>query len=457
MSNSTLSSGARFRFARENLVARAGRPCFRINSRASRPCHSPSATIGAGFTWLGLVLACSAAAAGQATLDLKDGDRVAFVGGTFFEREAQYGYIETALVTRFPGCKIVFRNLGCSGDTVKADARSLCAGWEDFGPSDQGFNRLKSLVKEIKPTVVFVAYGMTESFGGASRLPDFIAGYERSLDMLAESAGGSPRFVLISPNAHEDLGRPLPDPSSHNKDLELYSSAIRALAAKRDYRFVDLLHVQPEQGERSLTDDGIHLTEFGYAKCAREIETGLGYAPRLFEFAVKADGNVAPSSGLKVTEAKSLPHGGLSFTANYELLPLPSADRRAGAPLSLRVTGLPAGTYVLRAGERVVATGTAEEWGAGREHAGDDKTAEFSEDPAMAQAVEVRRLIVAKNAEFLNYWRPENDTYILGYRKREQGRNAVELPQFKPLTEEKDAAIAAKSVPQPVSYRIERR
>ena len=37
----------------------------------------------------------------------------------------------------------------------------------------------------------------------------------------------------MSPNYHEDMGRPLPDPAEHNKNLELYSDAIREIAAKR--------------------------------------------------------------------------------------------------------------------------------------------------------------------------------------------------------------------------------
>ena len=75
---------------------------------------------------------------------------------------------------------------------------------------------------------------------------------------------------------------------------------------------------------------------------------------------------------------------------------------------------------------------------------------------AEAQAEQLRKLIVAKNFDFFNYWRPENDTYILGYRKGEQGRNAVELPQFKPLVEAKEKEIARLRVPQPVTYTLER-
>src|SRR5437868_5967317 len=92
-----------------------------------------------------------------APLALKDGDRVVFVGNDFFDREVKTGYIETALTARYPKANIIFRNLGYSGDTVWATARNLCSGWDAFGPEDQGFERLKKLVTEIKPTVIFVA------------------------------------------------------------------------------------------------------------------------------------------------------------------------------------------------------------------------------------------------------------------------------------------------------------
>lgn len=42
------------------------------------------------------------------------GDRVVFLGDTFAEREAMFGYIETVLQTRLPELKLTFRNLGYS-------------------------------------------------------------------------------------------------------------------------------------------------------------------------------------------------------------------------------------------------------------------------------------------------------------------------------------------------------
>jgi lysophospholipase L1-like esterase len=285
--------------------------------------------------------------------DLKDGDRVLFVGGTFVEREGHLGYLEAALTARFAGRKITFRNLGQSGDTVQADARNLNAGWVNFGPPDQGFNRLQKLVAEIKPTVVIANYGMTESFEGPAKRPAFSAGYAKLLDMIAAAAGTSPRVVLLSPNVHETLPPPIPDPADHNKSLEAYRDAVRELAAKRGARFVDLYAVTRQlseaAGQPKLTDNGIHPTPEGYRRLADPLLAAMG---------------VPPAS--------------------------PGQDK-----------------------------------------------------PTPEQAEKLRRLVAAKNAEFFNYWRPQNDTYILGYRKKEQGRNAVEMPQFLPIVQAKEQEIAA--------------
>src|SRR5215208_1637800 len=115
----------------------------------------------------GLLLLCCAPAVRAAEkgtgqpFELKDGDRVVFVGGTLVEREGRLGYIETVLTARFPDRNVTFRNLGQSADT-----RNLNAGWADFGPAEQGFKRLQKLIGEIKPTVIVANYGMTESFEG---------------------------------------------------------------------------------------------------------------------------------------------------------------------------------------------------------------------------------------------------------------------------------------------------
>jgi hypothetical protein len=56
----------------------------------------------------------------------------------------------------------------------------------------------------------------------------------------------------------------------------------------------------------------------------------------------------------------------------------------------------------------------------------------------------LRSEIVAKNELFFHRWRPQNFTYIFGFRKYEQGNNAVEIPQFDPLIEKHEQEIAKK-------------
>ncbi len=53
----------------------------------------------------------------------------------------------------------------------------------------------------------------------------------------------------------------------------------------------------------------------------------------------------------------------------------------------------------------------------------------------------MRMLVVEKNRLFFNRWRPQNETYLHGFRKHEQGRNAKEIFDFDPLVAEKDQQI----------------
>jgi lysophospholipase L1-like esterase len=54
----------------------------------------------------------------------------------------------------------------------------------------------------------------------------------------------------------------------------------------------------------------------------------------------------------------------------------------------------------------------------------------------------LRKAVVAKDFLFFNRWRPQNETYLFGFRKHEQGQNAKEIPMFDPLIAEADKKIA---------------
>lgn len=53
----------------------------------------------------------------------------------------------------------------------------------------------------------------------------------------------------------------------------------------------------------------------------------------------------------------------------------------------------------------------------------------------------LRATIIAKNHLFFQRWRPQNEIYLFGSRKHEQGRNGAEIPQFDPLIAQKEQQI----------------
>jgi hypothetical protein len=90
---------------------------------------------------------------------------------------------------------------------------------------------------------------------------------------------------------------------------------------------------------------------------------------------------------------------------------------------------------------------TSSEWGEGR-------TIPSKAAPEFAQAEKLRRAIVAKNQLFFHRWRPQNETYLFGFRKHEQGNNAKEIPMFDPLIEKDEAEIAKLRVPVVHQYEL---
>ena len=64
--------------------------------------------------------------------ELRDGDRVVFLGDTLIEREQSYGYIEFLLTTEYPERNVTFRNLGWSADTPLGVSRA------GFDPPEKG-------------------------------------------------------------------------------------------------------------------------------------------------------------------------------------------------------------------------------------------------------------------------------------------------------------------------------
>ena len=105
------------------------------------------------FVFLGLPATSSAAE----PFEIKDGDRVLLLGDTLLERENSYGYLELRMHEQFPDRKFSVRNLSWAGETPKGISRA------SFDPPEKGFERLKEQIALVKPTVVFLGFGMAAS------------------------------------------------------------------------------------------------------------------------------------------------------------------------------------------------------------------------------------------------------------------------------------------------------
>ena len=293
-------------------------------------------------------------AADAAKLDLKDGDRVLWIGGTLIEREQIYGYWETMLTASFPDRNIKFRNLGWSGDTVWAESRGM------FDPPAEGYKRMLAMASEFKPTVIILAYGANESFAGPAGLDRFMVQYRKLVGDLKPTGA---RFAFLLPVDMEPDSTVDPQlAKSFNQGVVAYRDAIRGLAVELKAPIIDLTKpsdVESALAGRTLTTDGLHGTAIGYWALAHRLRDQV------------------------------------ELTRAGVVLPMPANP--------------------------------------------------YPPEPSAASADRLEQLrlaIVAKNELFFHRWRPQNFTYLFGFRKHEQGNNAVEIPQFDPLIEKQEEAIA---------------
>jgi len=235
------------------------------------------ARIGLTLCWLASVALGAAPVGPGKAFELQVKERVVLLGDTLIEREQLYGFVEQWFTTQSPERHAIFRNLGWSADTPAALSRASF----DFETPEKGFQRLKDQLVALQPTLVVLGYGMANSFSGEAGLAQFKTEMNRLVDTVRScTTNGSVRFIVLSPLPHEDLGRPLPDPAAHNRQLELYTRALRELAVTQKCEFVslyDLLKGRPSgRPQAPLTDDGIHLTAYGYSVAAEALGQGLG-------------------------------------------------------------------------------------------------------------------------------------------------------------------------------------
>ena len=395
------------------------------------------------FATVAIIASSSAMAADAPKLELKDGDRIVYLGNTFVERDANYGYLETLLTIRNPNINFTFRNLGWSGDTVWGDARAR------FGTRADGFQHLKDHVLALKPTVILVAYGMNESFAGEAGLAEFESGLNTLLDTLAETKA---KIVLISPILHEKLPTPLPDPAKHNAGVKLYRDRMAKVAEARSAGFLDPIPLYDRRGpdRLQLTDDGLHPTARGYALLSPYLSNALTDRGDVRGLLLGSSGKLDDSPNWKVANfdmtAQRARFEGVGLQLPNPVAPIDRSDREpdGGSPIILE--GFPAGRFSVKVDDKPVTVDQLDNRGR--------SLLRIVAGPEIDQVEKLRALINKKNELYFHRWRPQNETYLFGFRKHEQGNNAVEIPQFDPLIAEIEAEINTLKKPVKHAYEI---
>lgn len=192
------------------------------------------------------------------TLELKKGDRIAVVGNTLADRQQHFGWLESLILKANPDLDLVVRNLGFAADELTVQPRS-----KDVQP-------LPKWLEHEKADVILAYYGFNESFKGAAGLEQFktdLTAFIKAQQSANYSGKGSPRLVILSPIAQEDMDSPdFADGSANNANIALYTAAMAEVAKANGVGFVDLFAASQSlygKSSSTLTHNGIHMTDEG--------------------------------------------------------------------------------------------------------------------------------------------------------------------------------------------------
>ena len=390
-------------------------------------------------------------------LNLIGGDQILFVGDGLIEQMQKYGYLEHRLTIQNQGKSLYFRNIGWTGDNPAGIARDgLGTRQAGHEPDNEGWIQLKKQISDIKPNVAIIGYGMASSLDGSS-MEEFKSSYQNLVAHIKSSAGKKNplRLVFLSPIAHENLGGKLPNGEVHNSTLEKYREVIGALAKEHDAWFVDLYRMlkrRPGSLVPPLTHDGIHLNEYGYWNMAAATENAVGYLSTVFRFSILEDGSERSGGyGIKLSDIRRN-NDGIKLNAKTAALPPVFNGRKEIDAMRARtsvgriqIQDCPEGEYTLVIDGEEALTASSIDWING---------AFFDAGPDVELAEKIRKLIVDKNELYFHRSRPQNQAYLWGFRRHEQGNNFSEVSKFDPLIKEKETEIFTLNKVQDRKYEF---
>jgi hypothetical protein len=327
-------------------------------------------------------------------LALLDGERILFLGDALMAGEMKSGHIESHLRVRFPGCRILCRNMAWLEDGL------LAATGQDR------VEYLKKWIAAFRPSLVIIGYGMGGSLTNKTDPDAFQKEVESFVDAVRDSGkAAKPRWALIGPVPREAHGLMDTNATRQNLQLRLYENRLRGVASRRDGVFVQLSDkfVQPALATRGitpLTKDSIHPNFYGYARLAECMEIAFNWQPNTWRIGFTAEGRLRDDNwGVKITDF-SVTAAQACWTALHQWTPNPVLMGKARPlvmftpPCRLLIPNLMPGNYELRIDGVAVSTQSHQAW------AGEEiifKGAPFD------QAERLRLAIVERNRAWSQY------------------------------------------------------
>ncbi len=221
------------------------------------------------------------------TIPFTKNSHIVIIGNNLGSRMMNFGYFETEMQLRYPDSTLFIRNMADGGNTPGFRPHSsrnspwAFPGAEKFQtelaqPSGSigHFPTEDEWLTQLKTDIVIAFFGYNESFEGEGGLEN----YKQELHAFIEhtkkqkyNGTSSPKLVIVSPIAFEDLSvkMDLPNGTMENKNLALYSEAMREIATKDSVFFVDAFNPTKlwyASESEDLTADGFQLNDLGYQK-----------------------------------------------------------------------------------------------------------------------------------------------------------------------------------------------
>ena len=235
------------------------------------------------------------------SLKLRKDSHIIFIGNNLGSRMMNYGHFETEMQLRYPDSLLYIRNMCDAGNTPAfrphssretpwafpgADelvrANGFSEHWEKSGRGGKGatqghFETPDEWLTRLKTDIIIAFFGYNESFRGE----EGVENYKTELNAFIKHTLGqkyngktAPQLALISPIAYEDLSykMDLPNGVNENKNLKLYTMAMKEIAAQNNVLFIDVFTPSIkwyEEESEDMTNDGFQLNNQGYQKFAK--------------------------------------------------------------------------------------------------------------------------------------------------------------------------------------------